>query len=113
MVPIMRSEVGHKWIIAIAAVAEALTIQGCIVVTSRQEGLMLIPLAGLSLACANLFYSATLLFMTESFPTTLRAVMASCTIFIGRSGALFGPTMIDYMGYKGFLSLVLGLATSA
>lgn len=113
MIPIMRSSIGHKWIIGVAAISMAITLQGCIVVLTRQEGLALIPLAGLSLACANLFYSATLLFMTESFPTTLRAVMSACAVFVGRSGALLGPTLIDVMGYKGFLSLVIGLSTFA
>jgi len=113
MIPIMRSDVGHRWIIAFSAVVEALTLQACIITISRQDGVALIPLAGLSLACANLFYAASLLFMTESFPTTVRATMSAASVFVGRIGALLGPALIDTMGYQGFLALVLGLSCAA
>jgi len=113
MVPMMQSQVGHRWIIASAGVLEGLTLLGCLLVLTYSTGSALVPLACLSLGCANLFYAVSLLFMSESYPTTVRAVMSALSISLGRIGAICGPSMVEYMGFSGFLAFTSVMACSA
>lgn len=112
MIPIMLSQVGHRWIIGVSGVIEALVLFGCIIVL-RKMAEALVPLACLSLGSANLFYACVVLFMTESYPTSVRAVMSALSISLGRVGAIGGPSMVELFGFKGFLQLTAVLAFSA
>jgi len=113
MVPLMQSQVGHRLIVASASCLEGATLLGCLLVLNYSTGAALVPLACISLGCANLFYAVALLFMSESYPTTVRAIMSALSISIGRLGAIGGPSMVEYMGFSGFLAFSAVLAVSA
>lgn len=113
IIPIMRSSIGHRWVIGAASLVEALTIQGCVLILVHMSLDTVVPIAGLSLACSSLFYATVLLFMTESYPTAVRAAMVSVCISFGRLGAFCGPALVEYCGYSEFLSLTAALACCA
>jgi len=114
MIPVMRSTLGHRHIIGIAALGEVLALNVCIVAiqetTQRKIGLgdWVIVLAGVSLACANFLYTTVCLYVAESFPTSLRAVMLASCICIGRIGALAGPELVESLGFAGFMAFASG-----
>merc|ERR1719356_484798 len=109
----MQSRYGHRGILSSACILEAIVLLNCILVLGYTNGAALVPLACLSLGCANLFYSVTLLFMTESYPTTVRAVMSALSVSLGRCGAIGGPSMVELMGFTHFLVFTGAMACLA
>merc|ERR1740123_2683014 len=108
MIPIMQSQVGHRVIVSMSGILEAIVLFSCALVLMYGSSEALVPLACLSLGCAGFFYAVSLLFMTESYPTTVRAVMSALSMSVGRLGAILGPSLVEMLGFTTFL-ITIGL----
>jgi MFS family permease len=113
MIPILGSSIGHRRVITVTSFLEVAALYGCMTLFSRGAPNMLLLLAGLSIAFAIMLYTTIVLFMTESFPTSVRSIMTSVCMFIGRTGAILGPFLFTRFGFQGYVVFVSGITLTA